>query len=95
MAGYVIANVTVKDPERYEQYKSMVGPTVEAYGGRYLARGGEVETMEGRWNPNRLVILEFESAERAKAWWASEEYARAKALRIATTESDLVIVEGV
>ena len=95
MAGYVIGTVNVKDPERYERYKSMVVPTVEAYGGRYLVRGGEVQGIEGSWSPPRVVVLEFESAERAREWWASDEYAEAKALRHATADSEMIIVGGI
>lgn len=95
MAAYVIAHVDVKDPVRYEDYKKMVLPTITAYGGRFLARGGTVESLEGDWRPTRLVIVEFPSAERARAWWASPEYAEAKALRQATSEGSLVILQGV
>ena len=95
MAAYVIAHVDVKDPVRYEDYKKMVLPTITAYDGRFLARGGTVESLEGDWRPTRLVIVEFPSAERARAWWASPEYAEAKALRQATSEGSLVILHGV
>lgn len=95
MAAYVIASVTVKDPARYADYRKMVLPTITAYGGRFLARGGRVERLEGVWEPNRLVIVEFPSVERAKAWWSSPEYAEAKALRQATSEGSLVVIEGV
>lgn len=95
MAGYVIGTVTVNDPERYERYKTLVAPTVEAYGGRYLVRGGEVQGIEGSWSPTRVVVLEFESAERAREWWASDEYAEAKALRHATADSEMIIVSGI
>ncbi len=95
MAAYVIAEVEVHDGDRYETYKRMVPPTLAAYGGRFVVRGGEVETLEGGWSPGRLVILEFPSAERAKAWWDSEEYAAAKALRQATAQTRMIVVAGV
>jgi uncharacterized protein (DUF1330 family) len=95
VAAYVIADVDVKDPVRYEDYRKMVLPTISAYGGRFLARGGAVETLEGPWRPTRLVIVEFPSLERAKAWWSSAEYADAKALRQATSHGSLIVVEGV
>ena len=72
----------------------MVPPSLEAFGGRFLVRGGKVETLEGAWTPNRLVIVEFPSVERAKAWWSSAEYAEAKALRQATAKTKLIVVEG-
>ncbi len=94
MPAYVIANVDVTDPVRYEAYKAQVHPTIVAFGGRYVARGGAVQVLEGDWNPKRLVIVEFPTAERAREWWESVEYADAKALRQATAISQLVIVEG-
>lgn len=95
MPAYVIANVDVKDPVRYDEYRRMVLPTITKYGGRFLARGGKVDSLEGPWQPNRLVIVEFPSAERARAWWNSPEYAPAKALRQATSEGSLIVIEGV
>lgn len=95
MAAYVIADVDVRDPVRYEDYRKMVLPTITAYGGRFLARGGTVDTLEGPWRPKRLVIVEFPSVERAKAWWGSPEYAEARALRQATSHGSLIVIEGV
>lgn len=95
MTAYVIANVDVFDPERYEEYRRRVPATIAAFGGRYLARGGRVEVMEGEWSPERLVIVEFESFERAQAWLSSEEYAPLKAIRESSAHADLVITEGV
>jgi uncharacterized protein (DUF1330 family) len=94
MAAYIVVEVEVQDPERYENYKRMVPPSLVPYGGRFVVRGGNVETLEGEWAPERLVIVEFPSAEQAKAWWASEEYAEAKALRQATARTRMVVVEG-
>jgi uncharacterized protein (DUF1330 family) len=94
MSAYVVVQVDVKDPVRYEAYKSMVPASLEKYGGRFVARGGQVHPMEGTWVPKRFVLVQFPSVEQAKAWWASPEYAEAKALRQATAESQLIIVEG-
>ena len=94
MPAYVIINVTVQDPARYEEYKQLAPPSISAYGGRYVARGGLVEVCEGDWTPSRLVVLEFPSLDRARAWWASPEYASAKALRQSCAEAQLVITEG-
>jgi uncharacterized protein (DUF1330 family) len=94
MAAYVIVVVDVKDPERYEDYKKMVPPTLAKYGGRFLVRGGKVQPREGSWMPKRFVVLEFPSVERANAWYDSPEYAPAKALRHATSTADLIIVDG-
>jgi uncharacterized protein (DUF1330 family) len=94
MAAYVVVNVDVKNPERYEAYRTMVPPTIEAYGGRFLVRGAALHEMEGTWPRPRLVIVEFPDVETAKRWWSSPEYAEAKALRQANSEAELVIVEG-
>jgi uncharacterized protein (DUF1330 family) len=94
MAAYVVVQVEVKDPVRYESYKKLVPASLEKYGGRFVVRGGQVHVMEGTWAPKRFVLVEFPSVEQAKAWWASPEYAEAKALRQATAESQLIIVEG-
>ncbi len=94
MAGYVVVQVDIHDPEGFAIYRDMVPPTLETYGGRYLVRGGDYECVEGEWNPKRLVIVEFASVERAKQWWASEEYAPAKSLREKTSHSTAIIVEG-
>ena len=95
MAAYVIVSIKVQDPVRYEAYKSMVPPSLTAYGGKFIVRGGKVETLEGEWSPERFVIIEFPSAEQAKAWWGSTAYAEAKALRQATSASEMIVVEGV
>jgi len=94
MSAYIIVQVNVKDPQRYEAYKKMVPPSLEVSGGRFLARGGAVENLEGEWNPARLVVIEFADVAKAKAWWDSPEYAEAKALRQATAETEMIVVEG-
>jgi uncharacterized protein (DUF1330 family) len=86
--------VEVKDPTRYEDYRKQVLATVTAYGGRFIARAGKTEVLEGPWTPKRLVILEFPSFERAKEWWSSPEYAGPKALRQATSDGTLVLIDG-
>jgi uncharacterized protein (DUF1330 family) len=95
MPAFVIVDIDVHDPVRYEEYKQLAEATVGAYGGRYVARGGRTEVLEGGWTPKRLVILEFESLERARQWWSSVEYGPARALRQATAHSAMVVVEGV
>jgi uncharacterized protein (DUF1330 family) len=94
MAAYVVVQVDVKDPTRYEDYKKLVPPSLEPFGGRFLVRGGKTETLEGDWAPKRFVVVEFPSVEQAKAWWASEEYAAAKALRQATSVTQMIVAEG-
>ena len=94
MPAYVIVNVTVRDPVRYEEYRRLATPTVSAYGGRYVARGGAVDVREGDWSPSRLVILEFPTVQQARAWWGSPEYAPARAVRQSCADAQLVITEG-
>ena len=95
MPAYVIVHVEVTNPAEYEDYKKMTPASIAVYGGRFLARGGATEVLEGSWQPKRLVILEFPSAEVARTWWSSPEYAPAKALRNKTANSELILLEGV
>lgn len=95
MSAYVVVDIEVTDPERYGDYKKLAPAAVALYGGKYLARGGQVEVLEGDWTPGRLVILEFESAEKAKAWLESPEYGPARALRHQTSKTNMVVVAGV
>jgi uncharacterized protein (DUF1330 family) len=94
MAAYVIVELTVNEPEGFALYLEIAPPSGAAYGGRYLARGGVTTPLEGGWDPKRITVLEFPSVERAKAWWDSPEYAEAKALRMRTAETRMIIVEG-
>ncbi|MCG2784799.1 MAG: DUF1330 domain-containing protein [Anaerolineae bacterium] len=95
MTAYVIVDVEVTDPVGYEEYKKLAPAAVALYGGRYAARGAQAETLEGDWAPTRLVILEFPSVERAKAWLNSPEYAPALAMRHQYAKSKTVVIEGV
>jgi uncharacterized protein (DUF1330 family) len=95
VSAYIIVQVDVKDPVRYEGYKKLVPATLEKFGGRFLVRGGKTHTLEGDWAPQRFVIVEFPSVDQARAWWASPEYAEARALRWATAESQMIIAEGI
>ncbi len=95
MAAFIIFEVDVKDPERYAKNRDLIQPTLEPYGGRFIVRGGRVECLEGSWNPSRLVIVEFPSAEKAMEWWSSEEYRPAKQVRQETTDTEMIIVDGV
>ena len=94
MSAYVIVDITVTNPERYEDYKKLAPPAIAAYGGKYVVRGGKSEKLEGNWEPNRIVILEFESTEKAKEFINSPEYREARALRHETASSNMIVVEG-
>ncbi len=92
--AYIVAQVDVHDPEKYEEYRKQVPATIAKYGGEYIARGGTVETLEGADPLPRIVIIKFDSLEKAKAWHASDEYAKPKAVRQAASESRLFVIEG-
>ena len=94
MPAYVVTEIEVIDKDRYEAYKQMVAPSIAAYGGKFLVRGGATETLEGTWSPQRFVIVEFASRAQAKAWWDSPQYAEAKALRQATARTQMIVAEG-
>jgi len=94
MAAYVIVDIKITNPVRYEAYKKMAAPTVAAYDGRYVVRGGTAETLEGSWVPGRVVVLEFPNFERAKEWWSSKMYEPAKELRHASANTEMILVQG-
>jgi uncharacterized protein (DUF1330 family) len=95
VAGYVIVEVEITDPDAYAEYRTRVPATLERYGGRFLVRGGAVETLEGGWQPQRIVVLEFPSVERAKEWYTSPEYQEILAIRERHARSRALIIEGV
>jgi uncharacterized protein (DUF1330 family) len=95
MAAYVILDIEITDPVGYQGYGRLASPTVAAYGGTYVVRGGAFETLEGDWTPKRLVVLEFPSVAQAKAWWDSPEYRAPREMRQRTTNSKVVVVAGV
>jgi uncharacterized protein (DUF1330 family) len=95
MPAYFIVDIDVTDPAAFEEYRKAVPATVEKYGGKFLVRGGRVEVVEGSWRPKRVVVTEFPSLEQAKRWYDSEEYRALKALRLRTSEGNVILVEGV
>jgi uncharacterized protein (DUF1330 family) len=95
MSAYVIVEIEVVDPVGYEEYKKQAGATVHKYGGKYIVRGGKAEVLEGDWNPKRIVILEFDSMERAKEWLNCEEYREPRKMRHRTAKTKMILVEGV
>jgi uncharacterized protein (DUF1330 family) len=94
MVAYVIAELTVTDPSTFERYRDKVPATIAAYGGRYLARGATVETLEGDWNPSRLVVLEFPDMATLKRWYNSPEYREILPLRTEASDGKVIAVEG-
>ena len=95
MAGYAIIHDEIQDSALFAEFRQRVGPAVEAHGGRYLVRGGTTEVMEGDWVPDRIVVIEFDSVERARAWLTSPEYTELKQLRSKAAKARVIIAEGV
>jgi uncharacterized protein (DUF1330 family) len=95
MAGYLVGNITVTDPETFAEYGKRVPATVAQFGGTYVVRGGVPEKVEGNYDPVRIVILQFESVEKAREWYDSDVYAPLKEMRMKASNGDLYFVEGV
>jgi uncharacterized protein (DUF1330 family) len=94
MSAYVIVEIDVSDPEKYEQYKKLAFTSVTAHGGKYIVRGGSSDVFEGEWSPKRIVVLEFESMAKARAWYHSEDYQDAKQIRLQASIANMICVEG-
>jgi uncharacterized protein (DUF1330 family) len=94
MAAYLIANIEVADAAAYEEYRRLVPAVIAAHGGRYLARGGATERLEGTLAPKRMVLLEFPDMARLKGFYHSPEYQRIIALRQRASEGSLIAIEG-
>jgi uncharacterized protein (DUF1330 family) len=95
MAAYVLIETDIVDAEQYERYKAASPGAVAAGGGRFLVRGGEMDVLEGDWQPPRLVVLEFEDLAAARRWYDSETYQQAKSLRDGAAHLRMVAVQGV
>ena len=95
MAAYLIAEVIVDDPEKYEAYKPKSAQAVTDFGGEFLARGGAAERLEGDGEPNRMVIVKFPDMETARAWYNSEQYQEAFRIRAPVSKGTLTLIEGV
>ena len=94
-SAYIIANVTVTDPQQYEEYKKWSSAAMQAHGAEVCVRGGKVEVIEGDWQPDRVVLLKFPSLAAARAFDASPEYGKARAARQGAAIMRMVLVEGV
>jgi uncharacterized protein (DUF1330 family) len=95
MAGYIIARVKVTDPEKYQDYTAVSPGLIAKYGGRFIVRGGETATLEGPEETGRIVVVEFDSLEQAKAMYQSEEYQAAIKLRAGAATAQFIAVAGV
>jgi len=94
MAAYVIVEVSIIDHSEYEEYKKLTPAAIAAYDGKFVVRGAKTESLEGNWEPERIVVLEFPSVERAKEWWSSPEYSTAKEIRQRSATTKMLVVEG-
>ncbi len=94
-SAYIIANVTVTNPEQYESYKKLSTIAMQAHGAEVCVRGGAVEVMEGDWSPQRFVMLKFPSLAQAKTFYNSPEYGAARKARAGAALMQMVLVEGV
>jgi uncharacterized protein (DUF1330 family) len=94
MTAYVFAEIEVTDPAAYDDYRKQVLATVTKYGGKFIVRGGKVEPLEGGWQPQRMIALEFASMEQAQKWYRSAEYAPLIKLRQKASKGKLILVEG-
>jgi len=94
MKAFVIAAETPTDESMFSEYRKAVPATLEAFGGKFIVRGGNLKLLEGVWRHPRLVIIEFPSREAAKGWYRSPEYQKIIGLRPSSTATNLIIVEG-
>jgi uncharacterized protein (DUF1330 family) len=93
--AYIIANVSVTNPQQYEEYKKWSSAAIEAHQAEVCVRGGRVEVLEGDWRPERVVVLKFPSVAAARAFHASPEYVTARKAREGAAVMRMVVVEGV
>jgi uncharacterized protein (DUF1330 family) len=94
MAAYIIADVDVTDPVKYEDYKKLTPGAVAKHGGRFVARGGQTATLEGTWKPGRVVIIEFPTFEQARNFYTSVEYTAARRARAGAATFRMIAVDG-
>jgi len=94
-SAYILANVDVTDPQQYEQYRKLSTAAMQAHGAEVCIRGGKVDVLEGDWAPNRVVLLKFPTAEAARRFYDSPEYAAARAARQGAAVMRMVLIEGV
>lgn len=95
MPAYIIADLSIHDQTEIEEYRRLVPSTITAMGGKFIVRGGQTTPLEGDWNPERIVVVEFPSVEKAKEWWNSELYSKAKSIRQRAATTKMILIEGI
>ena len=95
MSAFLISDVSVRDADAFQTYRTRAAASISQHGGKYLARGGTIETLEGTWEPNNVIVVEFPSVERARAWYRSPEYASALEVRDRALSRNLILVDGI
>ena len=95
MSAYLISDVTVRDAKAFEAYRNTAAASIKKYGGKYLARGGTVEVLEGDWTPRVIILVEFSSTDRAQEWYSSPEYQAALKYRADALSRNLILINGV
>jgi uncharacterized protein (DUF1330 family) len=93
VSAYVIAEIDVTNPEGYEKYRPLANESITRHGGRFVARGGKTEVLEGEWSP-RIVVIEFESLDAVRAWYDSDDYQATAAIRHESSQGRIIAVEG-
>ena len=95
MPAYIISDVTIRDPNAIETYRTRAAASIAHHGGRYLVRGGTIEVLEGEWKPRTIIIAEFPDMDAARIWYRSSEYAQALEIRDRALNRNLILVDGI
>ena len=94
MPAYIVTNAEIFDQKAYGEYGALAPDAIKKYGGEFLTRGGKAEILEGNWQPHRIVLVKFDSVEKAKAMYNSPEYQAAREKRIGAADFNMIVVEG-
>ncbi len=95
LAAFLISDVSVRDADAFQTYRTRAAASIARHGGRYLVRGGEIDPLEGTWNPRTIIVVEFPSLEQAHIWYRSPEYASALEVRDKALSRNLILVDGI
>ena len=94
MAAIMISDLIIRNEEAFQTYRTRAAKAIAKFGGKYLARNGEIRVLEGQWQPNTIVVVEFPSLEQAQAWYQSPEYSAALEVRDVALTRNLILVDG-